>query len=284
MSTRNRSRQIAFKNWIKNDSGCHARVSSTWKSIVQTRYAIDSTRRPQLCACLLAAMPVRKSRKIVDKSHVSEWQRADLLDQNLQGDLIISIVGRANLRRHEATRDPFMAQHQIREDAGLAEAPLAQRNVSASPMEWLAARNSRKSDSKNSRCVKFEEIELRAGSLFSRDFALAAAGGKLTMDWDKADYVDEGGKRSTDGMSQLALDARKRFDAATDYLGPGLSDVMRAVCCYEMGLESCVQHFHLPRRSAKLMIKLGLLRLSVFYGLQPASDAAASFRMRRTIA
>ena len=59
-------------------------------------------------------MPVRKSRKIVDKSHVSEWQRADLLDQNLQGDLIISIVGRANLRRHEATRDPFMAQHQIR--------------------------------------------------------------------------------------------------------------------------------------------------------------------------
>jgi hypothetical protein len=229
-------------------------------------------------------MPVRKSRKIVDKSHVSEWQRADLLDQNLQGDLIISIVGRANLRRHEATRDPFMAQHQIREDAGLAEAPLAQRNVSASPMEWLAARNSRKSDSKNSRCVKFEEIELRAGSLFSRDFALAAAGGKLTMDWDKADYVDEGGKRSTDGMSQLALDARKRFDAATDYLGPGLSDVMRAVCCYEMGLEACEQHFQLPRRSAKLMIKLGLLRLSVFYGLQPASDAAASFRMRRTIA
>ena len=38
--------------------------------------------------------------------------------------------------------------------------------------------------------------------------------------------------------------------------------------------------FALPQRLAKLMLKLGLMRLSVFYGLQSASAASASFRIR----
>jgi hypothetical protein len=76
------------------------------------------------------------------------------------------------------------------------------------------------------------------------------------------------------------LDARRRLNDALDYLGPGLDEMMLAICCYEQGLEACENVFSLPRRSAKMVLKLGLLRLSVFYGLQSAKAAAASFRIR----
>jgi hypothetical protein len=52
------------------------------------------------------------------------------------------------------------------------------------------------------------------------------------------------------------------------------------VCCCESGLEATEKKYALPRRSAKLMLKLALMRLSVHYGYQSASTAAASFRMR----
>lgn len=38
--------------------------------------------------------------------------------------------------------------------------------------------------------------------------------------------------------------------------------------------------FALPRRSGRLVLKLGLSRLAVFYDLQTSSEPMASFRMR----
>jgi hypothetical protein len=76
------------------------------------------------------------------------------------------------------------------------------------------------------------------------------------------------------------LDAQRRLNDALDYLGPGLDEMMLTICCYEQGLEACENVFSLLRRSAKMVLKLGLLRLSVFYGFQSAKAAAASFRIR----
>ena len=77
-----------------------------------------------------------------------------------------------------------------------------------------------------------------------------------------------------------ALEARRRLKEATDYIGPGLSEVAVAICCAEVGLEACEQGFALPQRSGKIMLKMALMRLSVHYGYQTADAAAASFRMR----
>ena len=76
------------------------------------------------------------------------------------------------------------------------------------------------------------------------------------------------------------LDARRQLQAALEYTGPGLAEVALAVCCSEIGLEECEHDMALPKRSGKLMLKMALTRLSIFYGLQSAAAAAASLRMR----
>jgi hypothetical protein len=223
----------------------------------------------------------RKPRNMIDANHVMEWQKADFLDKNPNGDFILSLQGRANVRRQNAANDPFIAQHQARENAGLEEAPNARRNVSASPLAWLAARCSAEArGDKGGKGVLFHEIEIQAGTRLMQDFDRSNARGRMTMDWSRSTIVDGMGRQNTDANSQGALDASKRLDAALAELGPGLDQIMLAVCCFDQGLEACETFFAMPRRSAKLLIKLGLLRLSVFYGLQSASAAAASFRMR----
>jgi hypothetical protein len=71
-----------------------------------------------------------------------------------------------------------------------------------------------------------------------------------------------------------------RAPNALAYIGPGLADMAVDVCCSELGLEATEKKFALPRRSAKIMLKLALMRLALHYGYQSASAAAASFRMR----
>ncbi|MGI9438446.1 MAG: DUF6456 domain-containing protein [Parvibaculales bacterium] len=61
---------------------------------------------------------------------------------------------------------------------------------------------------------------------------------------------------------------------------PGLADLAVELCCSDSGLEAMEKKYALPRRSAKIMLKLALMRLSVHYGYQSASAAAASFRIR----
>ena len=223
----------------------------------------------------------RKPRNVIDANHVMEWQKADFLDKNPNGDFILSLQGRANLRRQNAVNEPFIAQHQVRENAGLEEAPDARRNVSASPLAWLAARCSAEAKrDKGGKGILFHEIEIKAGTLLMQDFDRSHMRGRMTMDWTRSTIIDGIGGQSQDAASQSALDGGKRLEAALSVLGPGLDEIMLAVCCFDQGLEACETFFALPRRSAKLLIKLGLLRLSVFYGLQSASAAAASFRMR----
>lgn len=100
------------------------------------------------------------------------------------------------------------------------------------------------------------------------------------MDWSRPVCVDGSASNKADDIPQGVLDAQKRLAQALAYIGPGLADMAVEVCCYESGLEVTEKKYALPRRSAKLMLKLALMRLAVYYGYQSASAAAASFRMR----
>ncbi|MDC0147896.1 DUF6456 domain-containing protein [Alphaproteobacteria bacterium] len=215
----------------------------------------------------------KKPSAVIEACHVLEWQRSDLLDEQGKDQLVLSLQGRAWLRRHLADVEPFAAQHQLRVNAKIRDAPLARRNVSTSPLAWLRARG-------KCEVLGIGDIEFESGEQLCKDFLVGQNSAKLTMDWRRPVFID--GSRKADGLEEAAnvLDARRRLDEALDYLGPGLDDLMLAVCCYEQGLEACESHFALPRRSAKAILKLGLIRLSVFYGFQSAKAAAASFRMR----
>ena len=214
----------------------------------------------------------------IDAAHIKNWQQADLLE-NAGGDLVLSPSGKAWLRRAQATHSPFMAQHQIRAKTLPEDAPHVDVNVSQTPLDWLRARSKKtgkKTNSKNS--LMISDIEFDAGEKLRADFERAHLSPKMGMNWERPIFVDGGGG-ATD-VSDHALDARERVRAALTHAGPGLADMLLSVCCCLQGLEESETAYSLPRRSGKVMLKLALIRLSVFYGLQSETSAAASFRMR----
>jgi len=221
-----------------------------------------------------AAKPVAQIEAVV----VDRWAHNDLLvsaDQLEDGHYMISEAGRACLRRaaHGAgADDAFMAQHQIRRAGAHKDAPLAKMNVAATPLAWLRNR-------KSNHRFGISEIEFDAGEKLRHIYDRTGFRGMSGIDWSYP-IKDAGQGKGADASLVYAIDARRKMQAALDYVGPGLADMLVSICCEARGLEECERMFTLPQRSAKLMLKLGLMRLSIFYGLQSASAASASFRMR----
>lgn len=217
----------------------------------------------------------------IDVAHIENWRCADLLNdkKKVKDGAVLSATGKAWLRRASATHSPFMAQHQQRGKSKHEEAARADCNVSQTPLEWLRA-HSRKSSAKKSakKSVLISDVEFDAGERLRCDFERAQLSQKMGMDWSRPVFVDGGGNAGD--ISDHALDCRKRVRAALTYAGPGLADMLISVCCCLQGLEESEAAYHLPRRSGKVMLKLALIRLSVFYGLQSEDNAAASFRTR----
>ena len=198
--------------------------------------------------------------------HILAWRKADLLEGDVH--LALSAQGRARLRRQAAGGD-FAAQHSLLQPEG---ADGAQRRQ-GSALDWLRARG-------QGRRFSLTEAEFRAGEMFAADYHRAAFAPRQTMDWQRPVYVDGGASGQVPDAPAHVLDARRKLQAALDHLGPGLAETALAVCCQDMGLEGIEQNFALPKRSAKLLLKLSLMRLSVFYGFQSEAAAAASLRIR----
>lgn len=171
------------------------------------------------------------------------------------------------------TEEQFLAQHRLIGPAGGEGAVAgAIRQTRSAPLQWLTAR-------KQAKGYGLQSVDFAAGETLARDFDRAAFHPKQTMNWQGMVFVDAGASGALD-VSVQVLDARRKLQAALDYTGPGLAEVALAVCCSEIGLEECERDMALPKRSGKLMLKMALTRLSVFYGLQSAAAAAASLRMR----
>jgi len=227
------------------------------------RFQITSKRKPA----------AKKTAIMIDAKYVRCWQRADLLEDQGAGKLVLSDQGRSWLRRQQASDTPYMEQHQARGKQRLPDVGLVERNVSISSLIWLRWREKTKR-------FGIGELEFEAGERFARDFHLGQFYEKLSINWQHPIGVTNMAKDHGANEPAHVLDARRRLNEALYHLGPGLDEMMLAICCYEQGLEACENVFSLPRRSAKMILKLGLLRLSVFYGLQSTKAAAASFRMR----
>jgi hypothetical protein len=224
-----------------------------------------------------------KTDKIV--THISaalfaDWLKADVImpandtdknkdkNKSKDGAYVLSAAGRAHLRRHMG--GDFTAQHQADIEAGDETRP---RQLAATPLQLLQAHG-------RSKAYGLNDCELEAGGRLHDDFHSAMRVPHQTMDWSRPVYVDGGGQDKSGDIPVSAVDAQKRVVNALAYIGPGLADMAVDVCCSELGLEATEKKFALPRRSAKIMLKLALMRLAVHYGYQSASAAAASFRMR----
>lgn len=201
----------------------------------------------------------------VSTAMLAAWRKADFVDA--EGDeFVLSATGRAHLRRQSGD---FIAQHRLDLETGDNTRP---RQLASTPLQWLQARG-------RSKAFGLNAHELEAGGRLHEDFTRAMRSPHQTMDWSKPVFVDSSGGGGGD-IPAAALDAQKRVAHALAYIGPGLADLALEVCCSQSGLEATEKKYALPRRSAKIMLKLALMRLSVHYGYQSASAAAASFRMR----
>ncbi len=205
-----------------------------------------------------------------DAHIVEAWHRAGWLTQQAEQKWLISDLGLASLRRQLGG---ISAQHQIIETRLDATGAVQRRNVSGSAIDWLT--------SKKGGRFALSENETAAANLFRQDYEQAHMTGRTTMDWsERVGRTKTRRPAGHDSLPLKALGARRRLHKALDFVGPGLSDILVEACCHEQSLQASEALFALPARSGKVMLKLALARLAVFYGFQTAREASASLRMR----
>jgi len=105
-----------------------------------------------------------------------------------------------------------------------------------------------------------------------------AAGERLRADFEKGqlqprisprlDHPVASAGRGTrqSELSDFAIDARRRLQAAISALVPDLRGVALDICCFLKGLEQVERERKLPPRSAKLLLRAALSTLADHYG------------------
>jgi hypothetical protein len=139
---------------------------------------------------------------------------------------------------------------------GRTSAPRARRrarvNRAESPLGWLRSRG------------LVDALQFEAGERLRGDYEMAALAPRVTMQWRAR--VDGGPGGALDPtLAQIA--AKRRFDAAIDAVGRGLSDIVWRVVCAGEGLPVAENALGWPQRAGRLVLTLALDRLGDHYRL-----------------
>jgi hypothetical protein len=129
-------------------------------------------------------------------------------------------------------------------------------NLAESPLGWLMARG------------MVSERQFEAGERLRGDWTIAGLGPRVTMRWDAAPQSRTArgpGSAIDPTLAQIA--AKRRFQAAIDAAGSGLSDVLWRVACAGEGLEAAEKVLGWPKRAGKLVLLMALDRVADHYGL-----------------
>ncbi|GAA4768046.1 hypothetical protein GCM10023219_12390 [Stakelama sediminis] len=130
-------------------------------------------------------------------------------------------------------------------------------NLAESPLSWLRARG------------HVDARQFEAGERLRGDYERASLGPSVTMRWDAAPAArGRRGPAQADDPTLAQLSAKRRFDAATQAAGPGLSDILWRVVCAGEGLPTAEKGLGWPARSGKLVLCLALDRVATFYGIR----------------
>lgn len=187
----------------------------------------------------------------------------------------ITDEGRGILPRLVAARDARAARPQ---DEGQSLFPMSEpdrrsrdRSLSngpgfESPLSVLARR--RGPDGKPFLPADF----VAAGDRLHEDFAIAGFAKSDLLGWDRPEALQHLYARTeqiTDIRRCEAVD--RTLDAVRD-LGPGLSEVVLRCCCLREGLEATEKRLGWSARSGKVVLRIALQRLSLFYARTRARD------------
>ncbi|WP_294336907.1 DUF6456 domain-containing protein [uncultured Sphingomonas sp.] len=125
-------------------------------------------------------------------------------------------------------------------------------NLRESPLTWLKSRG------------HVDARQYEAGERLRADFETASLRPRVTMRWDAS---PRGGRGEALDPTLAQIAAKRRFDAATAAVGPGLGDVLWRVVCANEGLAAAEKGLGWPARAGKLVLGLALDRLADHYGL-----------------
>jgi len=211
----------------------------------------------------------------VPSSLVTELSKRDLIRLSGNGSVALSEAGVMYLRRMKAVRqfalsdkpgegkNIYRAQHARLTSGEIKNGTKQQkisRNIGETPLGWLLRRKDR--DGK----PYISDDHFNAGEKLAADYEYAGLMPRTVAYYDGVPASGKkyySGTRDDPSLTQLA--AKRRVNAALDYVGPGLADVLIRVCCYHEGLEQAEKHLSWPTRSAKLVLKIALDRLADYY-------------------
>lgn len=185
--------------------------------------------------------------------------------------LVLTDDGRAALKRMMADPDSaFQDQHRrlaTRPDPDFGSVSV---NDLESPLSALARLKGR-----NGAPFLGEDL-VQAGERLRADFTRGQLTPSLGQRWEPVRAGRMSGR--ADGVQDLtdaAMSARNRVEAAIVAIGPELSGVALDVCCFLKGLSQIERERQWPARSAKLMLRTALQMLARHYaaprGKQPSS-------------
>jgi hypothetical protein len=165
----------------------------------------------------------------------------------------------AGLRRAGLVPDgnTLLGQHALIEAAAAPRSPAVNRTEWA--VGWLAGR------SKSRNGAELSELHIAAAERLRMDYEQACLRARLTADWERP--ISETCAAGAAGPGDVALEARRRFFAALDDVGPELAAILVEVCCLAAGLEQAERRLSLPRRAGKAVLRLALTALARHYRL-----------------
>jgi DNA-binding Lrp family transcriptional regulator len=104
-----------------------------------------------------------------------------------------------------------------------------------------------------------------AGDRLYEDFAIAGFEPTDPLGWEKPEELDKFFANARALRDTRRADAIERTLQAIKDLGPGLSDVALRCCCLREGLETTEKRMGWSARSGKVVLRIALQRLSLFY-------------------
>ena len=127
-------------------------------------------------------------------------------------------------------------------------------NTTESPLGWLLARG------------YVSRRQFDAGERLRCDWERAQLAPRVTMAWDAAPVGrHRGGSAPGSDFGGSQLDARRRFEDAISFAGPGLSDILWRVVCAGEGMRDAETALGWPARAGKLVLIFALDRVADYY-------------------
>ena len=172
------------------------------------------------------------------------------------------------LKRQLLDEDAFAAQHRI-EACGADGTVL---NLNESPLARLAL-----ATGEAEAFLRPHQVE--AGERLRRLVERAQLQPRLTMSYSAAHTASKGAGHAGE-IGDMAVDARKALADLYRQLPRDCAEVVLDVCGFGKGLQQIETERSWPRRSAKLVLRIGLDRLAEVYGIGEAAVGAETTRRR----